>query len=320
MNLRAYIIRRVLSLIPMLLAISLLVFTIIHLAPGDPTAFFVSEAEFNPEQQAKIAARFGLDKPIYVQYLIWLKNALQGEFGRSFSYGVSVATLIGERLPSTMQMQAAALLLALMLSIPIGILSAIKQYSLFDNLASSLAFLGISLPDFWFALMLQLLFTLQLNWLPSSTMGQDEPFPGRVRYYVMPVVVLGLARMASFTRFMRSSMLEVIRQDYITTARAKGVSERVVLMRHGVRNALIPMVTAVGLQLPRLVGGAVIVESVFAWPGLGFLAVDSVLRRDYPVIMGLTMVTAVFVLILNLIVDLIYALVDPRITFEQAAE
>lgn len=319
MNLRTYIIRRVLFLIPMLLGISLLVFTIIHLAPGDPTTFFMSERSFDLEQQAKLRARFGLDKPIPIQYVIWLKNVLQGDFGRSFSFGSPVSELIGLRLPATVQLQAAALLFALTLSIPIGIISAIKQYSIFDNMASITAFFGISLPEFWFALMLQLLLTLQLEWLPSSTMGEGEPFPARLQYFVMPVVVLGLARMASFTRFMRSSMLEVIRQDYITTARAKGLSEKVVLMHHALRNAMIPMITAIGLQLPRLVGGAIIVEAVFAWPGLGFLAYDSVLRRDYPVIMGLTMVTAVFVLIVNLIVDIVYAFIDPRITFEKMA-
>jgi peptide/nickel transport system permease protein len=167
--------------------------------------------------------------------------------------------------------------------------------------------------------MLQLFFTLQLGWLPSSTMGEGEPWATRWVYFVMPVIVLGLARMASFTRFMRSSMLEVIHQDYITTARAKGVSQWGILTTHALRNALIPMITIVGLQLPRLVGGAVIVESVFAWPGLGLLAVDAVLRRDYPVIMGITLVTAVFVLVLNLVVDVIYVLVDPRITFDQQA-
>jgi peptide/nickel transport system permease protein len=320
MNFQAYGIRRILLLIPMLFGISILVFTIIHLAPGDPTAFFVSEASFSPEQKARIMTRLGLDKPLPVQYLLWLQNVLQGDLGRSFSFGVPVTDLIGQRLPATVQLQAAALILALLISVPIGILSAIKQYSLFDNTASSFAFFGISLPDFWFALMLQLLFTLQLGWLPSSTMGEGQPFPARLSYFVMPVLVLGLARMASFTRFMRSSMLEVIRQDYITTARAKGIAERTVLARHALRNALIPMITAVGLQLPRLVGGAVIVESVFAWPGLGFLAVDSVLRRDYPVIMGLTMVTAVFVLVLNLLVDIVYAVVDPRLTFEKTTD
>lgn len=319
-SLRVYTIHRVMMLIPMLLGISLLVFTIIHLAPGDPTAFFMSEKDFSPEQQARLREKFGLDKPLPVQYMMWLGKAIQGDFGRSFSFGKPVSDLIGDRLPATVQLQAAALFFALLFSIPIGIVSAVKQYSIFDNIASLTAFFGISMPAFWFALMLQLLFTLQLGWLPSSTMGTDVAFPLRLQYYVMPVIVLALARMASFARFMRSSMLEVIRQDYIVTARSKGLSERVVLMRHALRNAMIPMITAIGLQLPRLVGGAVIVESVFAWPGLGFLAVDSVLRRDYPVIMGLTMVTASFVLLVNLVVDIVYALVDPRISFEKIGD
>jgi peptide/nickel transport system permease protein len=316
-NLTQFILRRLLGLIPVLLAISLLVFVLIHLAPGDPSAYFVSEGNFSPAQQAAIRAKFGLDQPLPIQYLIWLGNAVRGDFGRSFSFGMPVNQLIAERLPATVELQAAALLFALALSIPIGIASAIRQYSLFDNLASATSFAGISLPDFWFALMLQLFFTLQLGWLPSSTMGAGEPWATRWTYFVMPVIVLGLARMASFTRFMRSSMLEVIHQDYITTARAKGVSRWGLLTTHALRNALIPMVTIVGLQLPRLVGGAVIVESVFAWPGLGLLAVDAVLRRDYPVIMGITLVTAVFVLVLNLLVDVIYVLIDPRITFDR---
>jgi peptide/nickel transport system permease protein len=317
MNLTHYILRRLLGVLPTLLAISVLVFALIHLAPGDPAAFFVSEGEFSVEQQAAIRAKFGLDQPLPVQYLIWLGNAARGDFGRSFSFGMPVGQLLAERLPATLELQAVALLFALLISIPIGIASAIRQYSLFDNVASAGAFAGISLPDFWFALMLQLFFTLQLGWLPSSTMGEGEPWMTRWSYFVMPVLVLGLARLASFTRFMRSSMLEVIHQDYITTARAKGVRRWDILTLHALRNALIPMVTIVGLQLPRLVGGAVIVENVFAWPGLGALAVDAVLRRDYPVIMGVTMVTAVFVLLLNLIVDIVYVLVDPRITFEQ---
>jgi peptide/nickel transport system permease protein len=314
-NLRQYIIRRTLGLLPILLAISVLVFTIVHLAPGDPTAYFVSDSEFSPEQQAAIRAKFGLDKPFPIQYLVWLKNAVRGDFGRSFSYGMPVGRLILERLPATVQLQALALLLALLVSVPIGILSAIRQYSLFDMAASATSFMGISLPDFWFALMLQLLFTLKLGWLPSSTMGEGEPIGVRWTYFVMPVLVLALARMASFTRFMRSSMLEVVHQDYITTARSKGVHSYRILGQHALRNALIPMITIVGLQLPRLVGGAVIVESVFAWPGLGSLAVDAVLRRDYPVIMGVTVVTAVFVLVLNLVVDIVYAYADPRISF-----
>lgn len=318
MNRTSYLLSRAFSIIPMLLMISVIVFTIIQLAPGDPTAFFISQSDFDPALQARIRAKLGLDQPVYVQYWRWLVNALQGDFGRSFSFGVPVAQLIGERLPSTLQLQGLALLFALLISIPIGIVSAVRQYSIFDHLSSGVAFFGISMPDFWFALMLQLFFTLQLGWFPSSTDGAGTPFPARLSYFVMPVIVLSLARLASFTRFMRSSMLEVIHQDYITTARAKGVNRWRVLSTHALRNALIPMVTIVGLQLPRLVGGAVIVEFVFAWPGLGALAVDSVLRRDYPVIMGITMVTAAFVLILNLLVDIIYTFVDPRITFDSA--
>lgn len=312
-NVIAFIIRRLLLVPPLLLALSMLVFALIQLAPGDPTAVFLSEQSNDPATAERLRDRLGLNEPLPVQYWRWLSSVLRGDFGNSF-LGPDVTQLIGPALWPTIKLQGSALLLSLTVSIPVGILSAIRQHSLFDNLATTGAFLGISLPDFWFALLLQLLFAVTLGWLPSSGMGAAEGAWSDWRFLILPTLILAMARMASFTRFMRTSMLDVLGQDYLTTARAKGLDQLNVIRRHALRNALIPMITAVGLALPRLLGGAVIVESVFAWPGLGKLAVDSVLRRDTPVILALVMLTGAFVLVVNLVVDVLYAVIDPRIT------
>lgn len=305
-------IRRVLLIPPLLLALSVVVFGLIHLAPGDPTAVFVSEQANDPAAAARLREKFGLDQPLPVQYARWLTAVIRGDLGNSF-LGPEVTSLIGPTLWPTVRLQGAALALSLLISIPIGVMSALHRFSLFDNVTTTGAFLGISIPDFWLALLLQLLFAVQLGWLPSSGMGTGESGWGGWQFLIMPTIILAMARMASFTRFMRASMLEVLGQEYLTAARAKGLAETRVIRGHALRNALIPMVTAIGLALPRLLGGAVIVESVFAWPGLGKLAVDSVLRRDQPVILALVLMTGAFVLIINLAVDLLYAAIDPRI-------
>lgn len=307
-----YVLRRVLLIPPLLLGLSGLVFGLIQLAPGDPTAVFVSEQANDPAAAARLRERLGLDRPPPVQYVRWLGAVVRGDLGNSF-LGPEVSQLVGPAIRPTVTLQGAALALSLLVSIPIGIVSAMRRYSLFDNLATTGAFLGISLPDFWFALLLQLLFAVRLGWLPSSGMDAGGSVWGEWKFLVMPTAILAMARMASFTRFMRASMLDVLGQEYLTTARAKGLAESRVVSRHALRNALIPMTTAVGLALPRLLGGAVIVESVFGWPGLGKLAVDSVLRRDQPVILALVLMTGAFVLVVNLIVDVLYAAIDPRI-------
>ena len=311
-----YILRRILLIPPLLLVLSILVFGLIHLTPGDPTAAFLSEEEHSPTMQARLREKYGLDQPVPIQYARWLGSLIRGDLGNSF-LGPEVSTILGPAIWPTVVLQGAALSLALLVSIPIGIACSLNRYSVFDNLATTGSFIGLSMPDFWFALLLQLLFAVRLGWLPSSGMGTDESFWGSVRFFIMPVLILAMARMAGLTRFMRASMLEVLGQDYLSTARAKGLSESRVIWRHALRNALIPMITAVGLMLPRLLGGTVIVETVFSWPGLGKLAVDSVLRRDTPVILSLVLLTATFVLIVNLIVDVLYGLVDPRIVYEQ---
>jgi peptide/nickel transport system permease protein len=313
----AFIIRRLLFLIPLLLGLSIVMFTLIRLAPGDPALAMMSPtAASNPQYLEQTRKNLGLDEPLPVQYITWLGNMLTGDFGTAYTFNNKpVLTLIGERLWGTVQLQGISLFLGILLALPVGILSATRQYSTVDNTVTIGSFIGLAIPNFWLALLLQVWIGVQLGWLPVISTGQAEaPWSERWQYYIMPVIVLTLPNIAYFARFMRSSMLEVIRQDYMTTARSKGLGSRAVLYRHGLRNALIPMVTVIGLQLPRILGGAVIIEQIFAWPGLGLLAYDAIGRRDYPVILALTMLTGVAVMIVNVLVDVIYALVDPRVS------
>jgi len=314
-SLRGYLLRRILVTIPTLWGVSVLTFAIVHLAPGDPAAFFVSGTNFDPVVMARLHAELGLNKPIVIQYLDWMYQMLRGNFGVSFTYNVPVAQLVFGRLWLTVAMQGIAFLLAVVVAIPLGIASGRRPNTALDHTVTTVSFLGLSLPNFWFGLMLMLLFSVDLNWLPLATAGPGLPFSQRIPYFVMPVVVLALPQVAIYARFMRSSLLEVARSDFITTARAKGLTERVVTYRHALRNALIPMVTVIGNGLAPLLSGAVIVETIFAFPGIGQLAYNAVLRRDYPVTLALTMLTATFVLVLNIIVDVAYVLIDPRIAY-----
>lgn len=316
MKLQQYILRRVLIMIPLLLGLSLFVFVLIHLAPGDPATFYLPPGQsFDPAVMDRVRARLGLDQPLLVQYVRWLTSALQGDFGFAYGYGEPVLDLIWSRLPPTVVLQLSAIILALVVAIPIGILGATRQYSLLDNALTGFAFFGLSMPNFWFALLMIFVFAVQLDWLPAVGAGEGKPLAERLSYLIMPALALALYYMASYARFMRTSMLETIRQDYVTTARAKGLTESTILRRHSLRNAILPMITVVGLSLPRIVGGAIIIESVFAWPGIGRLGYDAVLRRDYPTIMGLTILTAAFVMIVNIVVDVAYAAIDPRIRY-----
>jgi peptide/nickel transport system permease protein len=316
-QLQAYVIRRSLLVLPLLVGLSMIIFLLVHLAPGDPALAFVSEQNNDPEVLAQIRKDLGLDQPIPVQYVKWMGQIVQGDFGTAYTFNSKpVLTLIRERAWPTVQIQALSIVLALALALPVGIVSATRQYSWIDNSSTVGAFIGLAIPQFWLALLLQLFLGVRLGWLPIATRGQDVDGLERARYYVLPVVVLAVPLIAAFARFMRSSMLEVIRQDYINTARAKGLSERKVLYRHALRNALIPMVTVIGLQLPRMLSGGVIVEAIFAWPGLGLLGYEAILRRDYPIILALTVISGAFLLVLNIIVDVIYVLVDPRIAYD----
>jgi peptide/nickel transport system permease protein len=318
----AYIIRRMLFLIPLLLGLSIVMFTIIRLAPGDPALAMMSPtAASNPEYLEQTRKNLGLDEPLPVQYLTWLGNMLRGDFGTAYTFNNKpVLDLIGERLWGTVQLQGIALFLGIMLALPVGILSATRQYSAIDNSVTVGSFIGLAIPNFWLALLLQLWLGVKLGWLDVLSTGQaNAPWDERWKYFIMPVIVLTLPNIAYFARFMRSSMLEVIRQDFMTTARSKGLGSRTVLYQHGLRNALIPMVTVIGLQLPRILGGAVIIEQIFAWPGLGLLAYDAIGRRDYPVILALTMLTGAAVMIVNVLTDVVYAVVDPRVSVAGAS-
>ncbi|MBV9897169.1 MAG: ABC transporter permease [Chloroflexi bacterium] len=313
---RRYVLRRIVLLAPLLLGLTIIVFLIIHLAPGDPALAFVSEQGLDPQIVAQVRKNLGLDQPLPVQYAIWLSHVVRLDFGTAYTFNQTpVIELIAQRLPATLVLQSLALVASLAIAIPVGIVSAKRQYSAIDNVATAGAFLGLALPNFWIALMLQLLLAVGLGWLPASTPGVDETGPARLRYLILPVTILALPTLAVFTRFVRSSMLEVIKQDYVTTARAKGLSDPAVTYRHALKNALIPIFTVVGTQLARLLGGSVIVEYIFAWPGLGALAYESILRRDYPVVLALTVLTGAFILIVNVIVDVAYTFADPRLSF-----
>ena len=317
---RAYIIRRLLLAIPSLLAISLVLFTILALAPGDPFGELMTNPNVPPAVAAALRARFGLDDPIYIRYFHWLFALMQGDWGFSFASHMNVSTLVMQRLPVTLLVLGTAQLLAILVALPVGVLAAARPYSLFDQVANTLAFIGFSLPTFFTGLLLILLFSVQLNWLPfvfrsdlhstGWTWWWDE-----FRQIIMPILVLGLFQGASLVRYTRSSMLDVIKLDYVTTARSKGIGARRVLLKHVVRNGLIPVVTLIAVQMPIIFGGAIITEQIFHVPGIGSLLIDAMLANDTPVVMGVTFVFACLVVLFNLIADLLYVWLDPRIAF-----
>lgn len=313
----AYILRRLVYLVPLLLGLTLVMFTLLHITPGDPAASMMSpQALNNPDYLEQTRANLGLDKPLPVQYGVWVRNLVTGDFGIAYSFNRKpVLDLIGDRLWATVQLQGIALILAIVIAIPVGIVSATRQYSVLDNVVTITSFAGIALPNFWIALLLQVWLGVKLGWFPIISTGQaDEPWSDRWRFFVMPLIVLILPSVAYFARFMRSAMLEMIHQDYVTTARAKGLSNPVVLYRHALRNALLPMVTVIGLQLPQIIGGAVIIEQIFSWPGLGSLAFDAIGKRDYPVILGMTTLIGATVMVVNVLVDIVYVIIDPRVS------
>jgi peptide/nickel transport system permease protein len=303
---KRYIVRRLVQLVPLLLGISLISFFIMHLAPGDPTSLFI-DPNVRPEELARVRANWGLDQPIYVQYFFWLKNAVLLDFGRSYTTGQPVIKEIAERLPITLLLMIPSYILTLLICIPVGVISAVRKNSWFDNIFTFLSFAGMAIPTFWLGLMLMLLFAVKLHWLPA------------VGNIVLPLLTMTIGSLAGLTRYQRAAMLEVLNQDFIRTARAKGLPERVVIFKHALRNALIPIVTILGLSLPDLFGGAFIIETIFAWPGMGRLGVQCIFQRNYPVIMGVVMFSALLIVIGNLLADIGYALVDPRIRYEKNA-
>jgi peptide/nickel transport system permease protein len=297
-----------------LFVVSVITFVLIHAAPGGPAILL--QPDLTREQMRELRSELGLEDPLPVQYGRWLGNLAQGRLGRSLSQGLPVTTLIGDRLPATLILSGAALLLTLVLGIPLGVLSAVKRNGLLDYLVTGLAFLGMSVPVFWFGIILIIIFSVELGLLPSAgmyTLGEPFSLADRLRYLIMPTAVLAIANLAQITRYTSSSMLGTLAEDYVRTARAKGLAERAVLLRHALRAALVPVVTVVGLLLPRLVAGAAITEAIFAWPGMGRLAVDAAVQRDYPLIMGITLMISAIVVLSNLVVDVIYGWIDPRI-------
>ena len=316
-----YLLRRLLLSFPVLLGITIATYAIINLAPGDPVSAMISPeaaSSLGPDWVAQQRAALGLDKPLPVRYALWLNEIVHGNLGFSLRDRQPINAKVIERLWPTLRLMGTALLIAIVIAIPLGILSALKQYSLLDYLATISGFAAISIPSFFLSLAAIYVFSLKLGWLPSSgmsTVGVPGSIGDSTKHLLLPALVLGLGEAAPLIRYTRSSMLEVIHHDYVTTARAKGLNERTVIWRHALRNALIPLITVIALNLPRLLGGAVVIEAVFAWPGMGTLAITAVQARDYPVIMAINLITAVLILASNFLADLVYAVIDPRIKY-----
>lgn len=305
-----YILKRLLMIIPVLLGVTFVVFMVLSLAPGDPAISILGDKASQADLEA-LREQLGLNDPILVQYFRYLGNILKGDFGISYKNQLSVIKLVLERFPSTLYIAVGAILFSLVFGIPIGIISAKKQYSFIDNASMVWALVGVSMPVFWMGLLLVIVFSLKLKLLPSSGMG--EGFVPLLKSLVLPVVALGSYSLAMIARMTRSSMLEVIRQDYISTARSKGISEAQVTYRHMLKNALIPIITSVGLQFGTLMGGSIMTETVFSWPGIGRLMVESIKSRDIPIVMGSVVFLSVVFSLVNLLVDILYAYVDPQI-------
>lgn len=318
-----YLLKRLALMVPLLVGITIVCFVVIHLAPGSPTDL---QTDLNPrvsaEAKARLQAMYDLDKPVYEQYLLWVGRLATLDLGRSFSPDHRpVIDKIAERIPITIIINILSMLLIILVAIPIGVLSAVRQDSLFDRVTAVVVFVGFAVPTFWLALLLMILFGVNLSWLPISGIRSlnYEYLPplaavlDLLKHLILPVLLSAFGGLAGLSRYMRSNMLEVIRQDYITTARAKGLSERVVIYKHALRNALLPVITILGLSVPGLIGGSVIFETIFAIPGMGQLFYMSVMSRDYPVVMGILFIGAVLTLIGNLVADVSYAVADPRI-------
>lgn len=302
-----YLVRRVLFLVPMIFIISAVVFWSIRMIPVDPISLVVGPFA-SPDQKELARHQLGLDRPVYVQYAIFVKNAAHGDFGHSLRSGEAVTTLILHTLPNSLLLGAAAIIVACLVAFPLGALAAVKQNTLIDQAAMTFALLGMALPQFWLGLLLIILFALKLHWLPATGIGSWQ-------HLILPALTLGLESAALIARMTRSSLLEVLRQDYIRVARAKGLRERRVILRHALRNALIPVISILGLRIGWLVGGTVVVETVFAWPGMGQLLVNAILNRDYPVVQWVLILLGISVILSNLVADVLYTVADPRVEF-----
>ena len=315
-----YLLRRLLIVIPSVIGISVVLFTVLALAPGDPFEELATNPNVPAEVRASLRAQFGLDDPVAVRYLRWFSSMVQGDWGFSFASRVDVDTLILQRIPVTLLIIGSSQVLALLIALPVGVYAATRPYSIFDQIANTLAFIGFSLPTFFTGILFILLFSITLGWLPFVYRA-DIAATGWLWYWehfkqaLMPVAVLGLFQGASWTRYVRSAVLDVFRLDYVTTARAKGLPERVVVVKHVVRNALIPVVTLVALTMPAVFGGAIVTEQIFRVPGIGSLLISAILANDTPVIMAVTFVLSCLVILFNLLADILYGWLDPRITY-----
>jgi peptide/nickel transport system permease protein len=317
-----YFIRRLLQGLFTLLIISMVIYGLLAMVPGGFMTVYNIRDDMSAEDLARIRARFGLDDPLPVRYLKWMSAVLQGDLGRSMASSRPVIEEIGDRLPNTLLLMGISTLTTLLVAVPLGILSAVKKYSIFDHIATTLAFAGQSLPIFWFGLMLIIIFSVTLRGadgrplLPGAgmyTLGAPFSLTDRIRHLILPVSMLTFVSAAGYMRYLRSSMLDVINQDYIRTARAKGLRERVVIYKHALRNALIPLITLIGLDLPSLFGGAIFTETIFAWPGIGRLYFNAAMKTDYPLVMAILMIEAALIILSSLLVDFFYAMFDPRI-------
>lgn len=313
----SFLLRRLLTTIPLLLGISIVLFVLLHLIPGGPETVAASP-RISAQARLNMVATLGLDRPLPEQYVKWLWGMLHLNFGNTYRDGQPVATVIGDRLPASLELLGISFLVSLALAIPIGIAGAVRQYSALDYLLTLISYLGISMPVFWLAEILLLTFAVQRPWFPTGgnvTVGASPSFWDAVHHLVLPVIVLTLFFVAGWSRYLRAGMLEVLHQDYLRTARAKGLTRARVVLKHALRNALIPLVTVVALDVGSIFGGAVVTEQVFGWPGLGLLFFDSLGARDYPVLMAMLVLSAAAVVLFNLLADLLYGLIDPRIRY-----
>ncbi len=314
-----YVLHRLIQALPLLLGISVIAFAMMRAVPGGPLAAYANDPSVTTADLERLEHTLGLDQPLHVQYLAWLGHFLTGDWGYSFATYRPVLAMVGERLPNTLYLMSTVYVVTLCIAIPIGIFTAIRQYSWFDHLVTGTAFAAYSMPTFWLGLLLIILFGLQLHWLPLG--GMTAPgatafdLGDRLRHLVLPVSTLALVGTAHYVRYLRASMLETVTLDYMRTARAKGLGERVVVGRHAFKNAAIPLVTVAALDLPELFVGALVTEQIFGWPGMGRLFYDSALRSDYPVLMGILAVSATLIILANLLADVIYGYLDPRIRY-----
>jgi len=314
----SYILRRLLSAIPVVFIITFATFLLMQMLPGGPLAAYENNPEITQKDIERLRHEMGLDRPIYVQYYAWLKNVARGDWGYSFTTKRPVLTEIWERLPNTIYLTGLSLLVSLFIAIPAGIISATRQYSVFDHITTTLAYVGRSMPVYYSGLLLIIVFSIWLRWFPSggmNTLGQKSSLLDSLRHLFLPVLSLSTLIAAKYVRFLRTSMLEIIHQDYIRTAAAKGLHSRIITYKHAFRNAAIPLVTVVAIDLPVLFAGALFTETIYSWPGMGRLFVDSATRFDYSVVMGIVAAIAFLVVLSNLLADIVYAILDPRITY-----